>query len=434
VVTGLLVTSDASRLPRAARIVVGAVGLAGYVVLVWLAAAGRLPGIDPHAQLPGLSGLDQVLIVAAGLGAAAALLVRWLRPLAAGVLGLGVAAAIAADARLPLVILALPLAAMLLPAVADAAVVRCRSWLADRPGPAGNVPSWARSRAGSRARLAVPAAVCAATVLALAVGWVPAAGAVQSGARVDRALDQARDWVISSLPTRPRLAVDDALWAKLIDAGYPAEQLVAAGGLGLPSPASRPGWSDCVFAIGRDTVLLGVDPSDPARQARENSAIVAGWGVGVDRVNARRVLLDRAAALTQAVRDSRARAEAGTALGQNPRLTLAPEAVTLLRRGDVDSRIIAVLATISGQHKLEISTFPPVAGEDDRLPRRQIAVTTIDGQQVTPGATIAALLDQWLKAQQPPYRPATTAITSVLTRSALLISYDAVSQPGLLPP
>jgi hypothetical protein len=263
---------------------------------------------------------------------------------------------------------------------------------------------------------------------------VPAAGAVRTGAGVDSALDRAQAWVMSSLPTRPRLAVDDALWAKLIDAGYPAEQLVAAGGLGLPLGATRPGWSECVFVIGRDSGLLSLDPGDPARQARENSAIVAGWGVGADRVNARRVLLDRATALTQAVRDSRSRIETGTALSQNPRLGLAPDAVTLLRRGDVDSRIIAVLATISGQHALEISTFPAVDGEDDRLPRRQIAVTAIDGQQVSPGAAIADLLGRWLMAQQSPYRPASTTVSPVLARSALLVSYDAVSQPGLLPP
>ncbi len=422
---GLLVTGDVGRLPRWARVVAGALGLAGYIALVTLAAHGQLGGVDATAELPATSGLDQVLIVAAALAAVAALAVRWLRPLAIGLVALGLAAAIATEARPQLAILAVPLAAVLLPALADVGTQRSRAWLAARPGPQAG-----RQRS---ARL-VPAAVATGVVLALAIGWVPAAGAVRSGAPVDRSLDQARDWVLASLPTRPRLAVDDALWAKLIDAGYPAEQLVAGGGLGLPSPTSRPGWADCVFVLGRDTELLRLDPADPVRMARDSSAIVAGWGIGADRVNARRVLIDRATALTQAVRDARSRAEAGAALSRNPQLTVDPEAVTLLRRGDVDARIIAVLATISGQHRLRIATFPPVDGEDDRLPRRQIAVTVIDGQQVAPGATNAMLLDQWLKAQQPPYRPATTAITTVLTRSALLISYDAVSQPGLLPP
>jgi hypothetical protein len=423
--TGLLVTGDVGRLPRVARIAAGALGLAGYITLVWLAVHGGLAAA-PTARLPELTGLDQVLLVAAGAGAVVALLVRWLRSIAIGLLGLGLAAVIAEDARLQLAILAVPVAALLLPALADVAVLRWRAALAERARRTGEP--------ASRARRLVPAAVGTAIVLAVGIGWVPAAGAVRSGAPVDRALDQARDWVMMSLPTRPRLAVDDALWAELIEAGYPAEQLVAGGGLGLPSPTSRPGWADCVFVLGRDGGLLSLDPADPARQARENSAIVAGWGIGADRVNARRVLIDRAASLTQAVRDARARAEAGTALGQNPRLSLAGEAVTLLRRGDVDSRIIAVLATISGQHRLTISTFPPVAGEDDRLPRRQIAVTAIDDQPVAPGATNADLLDQWLTAQQAPYRPAATSTTDVLGRTALLVSYDAVSQPGLLPP
>jgi hypothetical protein len=412
---GLLVTGDIGRLPRWARLLAGAAGLAGYVVLVTLAARGHLAGIDPDSRLPSSTVLDRVLIAAAGLGALVALLVRWLRPLAIGLVALGVAAAVAADARLQLGILAAPLAAVLLPALGDVAVVR-----------------WQRT-SSRRGRL-VPAAAAMAVVVALTAAWVPAAAQTRSGTPVDRALDQARDWVMSSLPTRPRLAVDDALWAKLIDAGYPAEQLTAGGGLGLPSPTARPGWTDLVFVIGRDSGLLGLAPEDPARQARESSTIVAGWGIGADRVNARRVLIDRATALTQAVRDARSRSEAGDALTRNPQLAFAPEALTLLRRGDVDARIIAVLATISGQHRLAISTFPPVDGEDDRLPRRQLAVTAIDGQPVTPGATNAGLLERWLAAQQSPYRPATTSVTQVLDRTALLIGYDAVSQPGLLPP
>jgi hypothetical protein len=425
-IAGVFATGGVGRLPGRARAVVGAAGLAGYAVLVWLVHAGRMPGIDPAAAVPPLTGLDRVLLVLAGVAAAGGLLVRWLRPLALAVLALGAGVAAVPHARLPLAILVLPLAALLLPAVLDAAAARWRTHELSRARHAA-VPV-------DRRRLAAPAAVLTAAVVALGIAWVPAAGAARRGTAVDSALDQARDWVLSSLPTRPRIAVDSALWAKLLEAGYPADRMLSAGGLGLRSTKDRPGWSDCVFVIGRDAELLRATPTDLARQAREHSTVVAGWGLGADRIDARRILLDPATALTQAVQDERSRAETGAALTGNPALTLSPDSVRLLRRGDVDARLVAVLATIATQHRLAVTTFPAVSGEDDRLPRRQIAILTIDGESVTRGSPAADVLSQWLHAQQPPYQPAASVVTNVGGSTALLVSYDAVSQPGLLPP
>jgi hypothetical protein len=423
---GVLATGDVGRLPWPARAAIGGTGLVGYGVLAWLLHAGRMPGVDPAAAVPPLTGLDQVLLGVAGAAAVGGLAVRWLRPLAIAVLALGAALVFVPQGRLPLAVLALPLAALLVPAAMTAAGQRWRDREMSRARHAA-VPA-------SRRRLAVPSAVAVLAVLALGVAWVPAAGAARRGVAVDSALDQARDWVLGSLPTRPRIAVDSALWAKLLDAGYPAERMVSAGGLGLPSATDRPGWADLVFVVGRDAELLRAAPADEARLAREHSTVVAGWGVGADRVDARRVLLDPATALTQAVEDERSRAEAGAALTGNPSLELAPAAVVLLRRGDVDARLIAVLATIATQHRLGITTFPEVSGEDDRLPRRQLAIASIDGTPITPNSAAAEVLGQWLGAQQPPYQPAASVVTNVGGSTALLVSYDAVSQPGLLPP
>jgi hypothetical protein len=425
-VAGVLATGDVGRLLWPARAAIGAAGLAGYGVLVWLVSAGRMPGVDPAAAVPALTGLDRVLLGVAGAAAVGGLLVRWLRPLAIAVLALGVAVAVLPPARLPLAVLLLPLAALLVPAAMTAAGARWRDREVSRARHAA-VPV-------SRRRLALPGAAGIVLVLALGVAWVPAAGAARRGVAVDTAVDQARDWVLASLPTRPRIAVDSALWATLTDAGYPADRMVSAGGLGLPAATDRSGWPDVVFVIGRDTELLRAAPGDQARLAREHATVVAGWGVGADRVDARRVLLDPATALTQAVQDERSRAEAGAALTGNPSLHLAPEAAVLLRRGDVDARLIAVLATIATQHRLGIATFPAVFGEDDRLPRRQLAVSSIDGIPITPRSATAGVLAQWLAAQQPPYQPAGSVVTNVGTGTALLVSYDAVSQPGLLPP
>jgi hypothetical protein len=84
-------------------------------------------------------------------------------------------------------------------------------------------------------------------------------------------------------------------------------------------------------------------------------------------------------------------------------------------------------------HTLDVGTFPVVDGEDDRLPRRLIAITSIDGRPVGAGAVGVSLLDRWLSAQQPPYRPTSIRLGSVSGQPALLVMFDALPQTGLLP-
>jgi hypothetical protein len=234
-------------------------------------------------------------------------------------------------------------------------------------------------------------------------------------------------------PSGPRLAVDEAVWAELVQAGYPPDQLAAVGGLGAGGPDWTHGWADAMFVVGRDRSLFAAAPGDPARQAREHSAPVAGFGDGVERVQIRRVLTDPEAVARQAAADLRSRVEAGAALTRNPRLRLSPDAAALLRRGDVDARVEVVLAGIAAEHGLDIATFPAVDGEDDRLPRRLVAVTSIDGRPVAAGGTAVTLLERWLRAQQVPYHPAASTVTPLAGQAALLVTYDALRQTGLLP-
>lgn len=89
---------------------------------------------------------------------------------------------------------------------------------------------------------------------------------------------------------------------------------------------------------------------------------------------------------------------------------------------------------MTGQHSLAIADFPVVAGEDPAQPRRLVAVAAIDGRVVAPGSGPVDLLDRWLRAQQPPYRPAGTEVTRLGDRAVLLLRYDALGSTGLLPP
>lgn len=412
--TVLLASGDLGRLHGARRWVVVVVGVVVEQFLVVLAVRGDLSGSGSPAPPP-VTVLDVVLAVAAIAAAVSALWIRWLRALAIALLAVTVTAAIAADSRGSLLVVALPLAAVVLPAAVDVAFARARGWLPGR----------------------IPVAVVTAAAVLVALAWIPAGrdlGRDEGGARAGErsALDSARAWVVENLPSRPRLAVDDALWAALVDAGYPPGQLAAAGGLG-PADSGLPAWQDALYVVGRDLALLDESTVPTVRDARQNSVAVAAFGTGDEQVQVRRVLSGPDAE-EQARRDAAARVAAGEALAANPRLSPSAGAEALMRAGRVDARALAVLAAVTAQHSLSVADFPAVAGEDPQRPRRLIAIDTIDGQPVRPGSTGTTLLDQWLRAQQPPYRPAGTSQSTVDGKPVMLVRYDALGTTGLLRP
>jgi hypothetical protein len=237
------------------------------------------------------------------------------------------------------------------------------------------------------------------------------------------ATGQARNWVLDNLPDRPRLAVDDAVWSELIEAGYPADQLATAGQLG---PAAQPwphGWADAQFVVGNDDALVGSsDSSALVQQARAHSVVIARFGE-VDQITVRRVVADPADRSQQA--DAAALARSAAALLANPNLTLDPPAAAVLRRNQVDGRVIRLLDTVVAQRRIRIADFPVVPGEDPSLARRLVVVTGLDGQPVRPGSSQVNALEQWMLGQRPPLRPASTVDTRVAGHPALLVRYDA---------
>ncbi|HEV7654006.1 MAG TPA: hypothetical protein VGP36_04600 [Mycobacteriales bacterium] len=407
----LLWSGALARLPHRWRIVSAGAGVLVLAGLVALAVAGNLPG-GGAAAIPDLGALDWVLAVGAIAAGLAGLRISWLRPLAVALLATAGTAAAAPDVRGSLILVALPLAALVLPAVAEAAVALAAGFVARR---------WA----------AFPARPVLVGVLAAAAiaAWIPVASDVREPVDGSRqsATTAARTWVLQNLPSRPKLVVDDAMWADLVDAGYPAEQLAAAGGVGPAAAAWPQGWRDARYAVGAEQVLRAAGA--PVGDASRSSTPVASFGA----ITVRRVLSDPNATATAAT-ETAGRIAAGGALALNPRLGLQPAAADLLRRGQVDARALSVLAAVTGEHALQIADFPAVPGENPAAPRRLIAVSAIDNRTVGPGSAAATMLDQWLQAQQPPFRPAGAELDQLGGTAVLVVRYDALGSTGLLPP
>jgi len=409
-------SGELGRLNVARRVLITTAGAVCWTGLVALVTAGLLPpGRSLSAAPPEPSPTNLVLLMLGLIAGFAAVQIPWLRSLAIGLMGTAVAGMFLPTARTELTIIALPLVALLLPAVADALVLVATS----RHSP---VPATRRV-----------VSTVAAGVLLLGTAAMAASPTAHRAAPPPAAADataQARNWVLDNLPGRPRLAVDDTVWSALIEAGYPVGQLSSAGRLGPPGQYWPHGWADAQFVVGSDAALLSrADASALVRQARTHSVVIARFG-GVDQVTVRRVIADPADGGQQADPAVLARAAAG--LLANPNLALDPPAAAMLRQNQVDGRVISLLDAVVAGHQLGIAEFPVVPGEDPSAMRRLVVVTGLDGQPIQPGSSQVNGLEQWMLGQRPPLRPASTVDTRVGGLPALVVRYDA-SGPTALP-
>ncbi len=323
-----------------------------------------------------------------------------------------------ARVRGSLLLVALPLGAVVLPATADRGRGRRRRSAAGRTLAAGRRGRSSVARDRGRARLDAHRR------------HRPRAGRRVAAQPRSRATPAAG--CSPTCPASPSSSVDDAMWAAWCKAGYPAEQLAAAGGIG---PAAR-------VAVVRGAVRgrsgRGAARRAPptGRRGAGHSTPVASFGDGADTI-------DRAAGASPTrTRSPPARREDAPA-GSPPATRWPPT-----RGSGCRPRRPTCCAgpgrrpgawpcwpPMTGQHSLPSSTSRSCPGEDAGAPRRLIAVTAIDGQPVAGRrSTTVTLLDQWLRAQQPPYRPAATELSQLEGSAVLLMRYDALGSTGLLPP
>ena len=223
------------------------------------------------------------------------------------------------------------------------------------------------------------------------------------------------DGLISWLTTEPRpgtaVRADDLDRAELLVAGFPAAQLRGPGDPPVPGElrlvAARPpdGWP-------------GPDPGGcPGPTVVASTAHGTGGAPGV--------ICRTDGGADPVAAESERRIRFGAALADNPALRLGPAAAAALRAGQVDPRLMLVLAAMTTAHRVAVDDFPAVELDAPDVPRRQALLTAIDG-----GAPASSeLLRTWLNAQQPPFVPSSIRPSG----SAVLVGYPAPPTGGLLP-
>jgi len=286
----------------------------------------------------------------------------------------------------------------------------------ERPRASGS-RGWLARRRWRVAILVLALAGAAVTVLWLAGGLasspsravrVPAADggppAVATGAQA-----QAAAWIAGQVSGNAILACYPGMCAALQEQGVAAGRLMP-----LRSAAASP----------RGAAVLVTSPSADGQPAvRYAPALIASFGSGGNRVEVRAIEPGGVPAYRAALRaDLAARSAAGSQLLRNSHIRFTGPGAAQLQAGEVDTRLLATLATLASQYSFRVTAFGDAAPGAPVL-FRQVAITGI-------GRGLATALAM-VRAQNPPYAPAHAAVVG---QTGLSIEFAAPSPLGLLSP
>ncbi len=211
-------------------------------------------------------------------------------------------------------------------------------------------------------------------------------------------------WLDANASDSTRLVVDDATWLDVVLSGVdPADVVVPARLTG-----STLDYDYVVVAAGGpDGGTSDERAAGPAVLAGSASP-VAVFGDGEDLVEVRRPGSDVPDADPLAV-DLVA---AGSALADNPRLALTPEARAALRGGQVDERLLTLLATVVVDHRVAVDAFPHAEAEARAgAPARTVVLGGVDDRPVRGDDPAVADVMSFVERQvEDWYQPARVAI------------------------
>jgi hypothetical protein len=376
-------------------------------------------GVSAARSILDLVALDPVTTVVATIAAAATFLaVPRLRPVGCAFGAIALTVLVGATPTTAAIAM-LPLGAVLIGAAAQS----LWTWhSAARAHTTIDAPAARQSRAVAALDAAAPAALtglAALSVLTLPL-WAVTHHRLSSDG-TDTPLRQTEAWVTANVPTDQRVIVDDALWIDLVEAGFPAGRLAGYGAVGggdddsETTEANASGlesWRSYDYLVATEPAAVGLGGFDQLDDAIASSMVVATFGDGDDQVEIRRIVPDGPRALRrERAAAVEARVAAGSALATNPAIDSSPGAAEQLRRGGVDVRVLAVLATLATDYQLAIAGFPAIPGEHETaLPARRVDLSSIDGRAVAGDDPLFDELVAFLEGQNPEFRATDTAI------------------------
>jgi hypothetical protein len=224
---------------------------------------------------------------------------------------------------------------------------------------------------------------------------------------------QAASWIAEQVSSSQSIACDTRMCAALAADGVASGRLVP-----LASAAAAPGAS-----------VVVTSPADTAQVSQAAPVLLASFGTGASQVEVRAAAPGGAAAYAKALQaDLAARRSGGAQLLHSQSIQVSAQAAGQLQAGQVDSRLLIMLAMLASEHSWRVVAFggasPGVPLTD--APLRQMVITGPDAKAVA-----AALA--MVRAQLAPYAPAQAATVRLDNgQPALRVDFAAPGPLGLL--
>jgi hypothetical protein len=241
---------------------------------------------------------------------------------------------------------------------------------------------------------------------------------VQSAAA---ARNSAAMWVSTQVSHSTVVSCDPAMCAALETAGFPAGDLMMLG-----QASTDPLGSQVVVSTAAVRSLFGSRLTTVYAPT-----VLASFGSGSAQVDVRAYAAGGAAAYLAALRSDRAsRERVGRELEGNSRVTAPTAARQQLQAGQVDSRLLVTIATLSHLGRVSIVAFGDSGpGAAAGVPLREVEIASPPGAKNGYLQSVLALL----RAQQQPYLASTAKLTFLVTgQEVVQIVFDAPSPLGLL--
>jgi hypothetical protein len=224
---------------------------------------------------------------------------------------------------------------------------------------------------------------------------------------------QAAAWVAGQVSGGQSIACDPRMCAALAADGVASGRLVP-----LTSAVAAPGAN-----------VVVTSPAGTAQVSQDAPGLLASFGAGASQIEVRTAAADGAAAYAKALQaDLAARRSGGAQLLHSQTIQVSTQAAGQLEAGQVDSRLLIMLAMLASQHPWQVVAFggasPGVPQTD--APFRQVIIGGPDAKAVA-----AALA--MVRAQRSPYAPAQAATVRLAGgQPGLRIDFAAPGPLGLL--
>ncbi len=243
-------------------------------------------------------------------------------------------------------------------------------------------------------------------------------GPVQAAAT---ARQQAAKWVVAQVSQTAVVSCDSAMCAALQARGFPAGDLMTLG------PAANDPLGSAVIVA---TAAIRSEFGGRLTSVYAPT-VIASFGSGSARIDVRVYAAGGAAMYLAALRaDELSRQSVGSQLLRNSRVSATMLARQQLAAGQVDSRLLITIATLSGQGPVSLVAFSDSGpGASPGAPLRQAELTSPPGAKSGYLQSVIALL----RAQQEPYLANSVTLARLANgQEVVRIEFAAPSPLGLL--